>query len=232
MIFYALVTSGVLLLVSLELRSWILLLSSLAIASLPLMEILVGRMALSILRVKWLPHDHELYRILEGIAPQSWRVRLGIRPGPPDAFAGQVGFRSGAIVLTDGMLDLLSEEELRAVLAHEMGHLVEHHSMMRIAALALGLMNIPVGTIMGAALSRRLEYRADEFSVLTTGKPFHLALALLKVAAAKTGSPFLVVGFTPSLREVLGLLSWSPSLKSRLRRIEHMAHKLSAGTIP
>ncbi len=231
MIVYVLVTSGVLLLLSLELGSWILLLSSLATASLPLMGILVGRMVLSTLRISWLPHDHELHRILEGIAPPRWRVRLGIRPGPPDAFAAQVGVRSGAIVLTHGMLDLLSEEELKAVLAHEMCHLVEHHPMIRIAALALSLMNIPVGTIMGAALSRRLEYRADEFSVFVTGRPHHLASALVKVAATKTGNPFLVAGFTPSLRGILGLFSWSPSLKSRLRRIEHVARKLSTGTI-
>ncbi len=227
MIVYALVTSIALFLISLELRSWILLLSSLAVASLPLMEISLGRMVLSLLRVRWLPIDHELYQILEELVPPGWRLKLGIRPGPPDAFAAQMGFRRGAIVLTDGILDLLSEGELKAVLAHEIGHLVEHHSMIRIAALALSLMNVPVGTMMGAALSRRLEYRADDFSVLVTGEPLHLASALVKVATAKTGNPFLVSGFAPSLRGILSVFSWSPSLASRLRRIEGMAHKLS-----
>ncbi len=229
MIVYALIISGVLFLISLELGSWILLLSSLAVASLPLMEISLGRVVLSLLRVRWLPRDHELYRFLEGLVPPRWKVRLGVRPGPPDAFAAPTGFRSGAVVLTEGMLDLLSEEELRAVLAHEIGHLVEHHSMIRIVALALSLMNIPVGIMVGAALSRRLEYRADEFSVFATGNPFHLASALVKVATAKSGNPLLVSGFAPSLRGFLSLFSWRPSLTSRLRRIERMSCRLIRG---
>ncbi len=226
MIALVLAASGLLLLLSLWIESWVLLLLSLLIASFPLAEILLGLAILSLQEVRWFPSDHELVRMLRGLSPPRWRLKLGVKPGPPDAFAVQTGLRSGAVVLTAGMLDLLSEGELEAVLAHEICHLVEHHSMVRIVALVLSLMNIPIGTAAGAALSRRLEYRADEFSVVVTGKPIQLASALVKVAMARAGNSFLVSKFSPSLRRILGLFSWSPSLESRLRRIERISYRL------
>ncbi len=221
---YVLATACLLFLLSLTLDSWILLLLSLSAALLPLVEVLMGRAVLSLMRVRLLPRDHELYRLLDFV-PAGWEVMLGVRRGPPAAYAAQTGFRSGVVVLNDGILDILTDDELGAVLAHEVGHLVEHHSLIRIAALALSVINIPVGTMLGAALSRRLEYRADEFSVVSTGSPHSLASALVKVVAARSGYSILS-GFSPSLNNVLALFSWTPSLESRLRRIEEFSSKV------
>ncbi len=69
--------------------------------------------------------------------------------------------------------------------------------MIWIVALALSLINIPVETLLSATLSRRPEFRADEFSALTTGKLFHLASALVKVVTTRSENPLLVPGFAP-----------------------------------
>src|SRR5215475_1839943 len=132
--------------------------------------------------------------------------RLGIiYSGTPNAFSfGRV--RSDArIVVTSGLLEVLSPEESNAVLAHELGH-VEHwdFAVMTIAALApLLLYQIYVVTekinnarvvAYGAylcylisqyivlMLNRTREFFADHYAACVTQAPAALASALVKIA--------------------------------------------------
>ena len=51
------------------------------------------------------------------------RIRVGIIETPmPNAFAIGKGLRSSTVVVTRGLLDLLDDEELEAVIAHEIAH--------------------------------------------------------------------------------------------------------------
>ncbi len=51
------------------------------------------------------------------------RIRVGISETPmPNAFAIGKGLRSSTVVVTRGLLDLLDDEELEAVIAHEIAH--------------------------------------------------------------------------------------------------------------
>lgn len=51
------------------------------------------------------------------------RIRVGIIETPmPNAFAIGKGLRSSTVVVTRGLLDLLNDEELEAVIAHEIAH--------------------------------------------------------------------------------------------------------------
>ncbi|MFN3337503.1 MAG: M48 family metalloprotease, partial [Thermomicrobium sp.] len=51
------------------------------------------------------------------------RIRVGIIETPmPNAFAIGKGLRSSTVVVTRGLLDLLEDEELEAVIAHEIAH--------------------------------------------------------------------------------------------------------------
>ncbi len=193
----------------------------------PLLDPLLGRAVLSCLDVTWLPGGHPLSERMKALAPEQWRgnIRLGVIKGSPDSFTVSTGLRSRAIILTDGLLDLLDERELSSVLAHEIAHATRGHGLMRTLAFAIGLLNVPAGTALGAALCRKLEYEADELAVRTTGQPLDLAAALVKVTLSqRNGGIRLPLGFAvPSRSLISRLFSWTPPLEERLRRIFRLA---------
>ena len=132
--------------------------------------------------------------------------RIGIiYSGTPNAFSfGRV--RSDAnVVVSQGLLDVLTPEETNAVLAHEIGH-IEHYdfAVMTIAALVpLVLYQIYVfadrinqarviawgayicyilSQYMVLFLNRTREYFADHYAAQVTRKPDLLSSALVKIA--------------------------------------------------
>jgi heat shock protein HtpX len=132
-------------------------------------------------------------------------LRIGIiESGTPNAFAfGRL--RSDArIVVTRGLLDVLTEDEANAVLAHEIGHVAHYDfAVMALAALAPLLLYqlyawsnrvshlrplaysaylaYWVGRFMVLMLNRTREYGADHFSAQVTRAPGNLASALVKI---------------------------------------------------
>jgi Zn-dependent protease with chaperone function len=112
---------------------------------------------------------------------------LGVAPEPalflaqtPIANAFAVGRESPCIVLQTGLIELLDEEELRAILGHELGHIHCGHSVYRLMAL---LMTLVLGRFPGAMMglgdlftlglqvallewSRKAEFSADRAAVL------------------------------------------------------------------
>lgn len=132
--------------------------------------------------------------------------RIGvIQSGTPNAFAfGHVPGNS-RVVVTTGLLEVLTPEEVNAVLAHEMGH-VEHWDfvVMTVAALApLLLYQVYVFTrsnnntraiaytaylwylvsqYIVLSLNRTREYFADHYSAMVTRAPDALSSALVKIA--------------------------------------------------
>jgi heat shock protein HtpX len=132
--------------------------------------------------------------------------RLGvIYSGTPNAFSFGRTPGDARIVVTSGLLDILTPEEANAVLAHELGH-VEHwdFAVMTIAALApLLLYQIYIVTdrinnarvvAYGAylcylvsqyvvlMLNRTREYFADHYAADVTHAPSVLSSALVKIA--------------------------------------------------
>jgi Zn-dependent protease with chaperone function len=132
--------------------------------------------------------------------------RMGIiESGTPNAFAfGRL--RSDArIVVTRGLLDLLTEEEADAVVAHEVGHIAHYDfALMAVAAMAPLLLyqlyiwtrgnnntrivsyaayiSYLAGEFMVLALNRTREYGADHFSACEGHAPNALSSALVKIA--------------------------------------------------
>lgn len=132
--------------------------------------------------------------------------RMGIiESGTPNAFAfGRV--RSDArIVVTRGLLEILTPEEVNAVLAHELGHVAHYDfAVMALAAIApLMLWQIYawtnrmnnqgrivsygaylaywIGQFLVLLLNRTREYGADHFSAEATREPDALSSALVKI---------------------------------------------------
>ncbi|WP_263410915.1 M48 family metalloprotease [Terriglobus tenax] len=132
--------------------------------------------------------------------------RLGvIYSGTPNAFAFGHHRGRASIVVTEGLLQMLTTEEANAVLAHEMGH-VEHNDfiVMTLAAVApMILYQIYawtdrientrviawcayaaywVGQFLVLQINRLREYYADHYSACVTKAPAQLASALVKIA--------------------------------------------------
>ncbi|MCK9595265.1 MAG: zinc metalloprotease HtpX [Candidatus Omnitrophica bacterium] len=80
------------------------------------------------MRVKYLKHQDnpKLFQMVESLAIKAGlpMPRIGIAQiAIPNAFAFGRGVKDGRICVTQGILGLLDDEELKAVLAHEMSHI-------------------------------------------------------------------------------------------------------------
>jgi Zn-dependent protease with chaperone function len=139
--------------------------------------------------------------------PDRVRYRLELRAGGaigPNALA----LPSGIVILTDELArQAKHDDELRAVFAHEVGHIVHRHSMQRlvqssaVAILMMGLFgdvsgaaSLVVGipsVLLDAAYSRELEREADAYACAWMARhqvaPERLADLLKRVTAAEGG---------------------------------------------
>jgi heat shock protein HtpX len=80
------------------------------------------------MRVKYIKREENprLYQMVESLASRANipMPKIGIAQIPlPNAFAFGRGIRDGRVCVTEGVLKLLDEEELKAVLGHELSHL-------------------------------------------------------------------------------------------------------------
>jgi len=136
----------------------------------------------------------------------------------PNAFATGRDYEHAAVAVTQGLLDLMTEQEVEAVIAHELSH-IKHYDMLigtvaasisgAIAMLANFSMlfggededrpNIVVtlilmfimplaATIIQMAVSRNREFMADEGSAKMTGHPEWLQSALSKLDSYARGT--------------------------------------------
>jgi Zn-dependent protease with chaperone function len=113
------------------------------------------------------PKLNRLYSdVLETLdAPERWDLYVS---QTPLANAMAVGFQRPFVVFNSGMLEILDEDERRAVLAHEVGHIMSGHptyTTLAIILLTIGLANIPMGIALLPFELALLEwYRKSEFS--------------------------------------------------------------------
>lgn len=162
-----------------------------------------------------------LYQLVRELATAARMPmpRLYISPAPaPNAFATGRSPRAAIVCCTQGLLDALSERELRAVLAHEMMHvkhretlacsivgtfsgllaglsgflvqnMARRRSFDRILTGCVVLLAPLLAIFVQVAVSRARELRADKDAAELTGDPLGLALALGKLGRGADGSP-------------------------------------------
>lgn len=126
----------------------------------------------------------------------------------PNAFATGRNKNNSAVVLSNSIINLLEEGELKGVIAHELGH-IKHNDILTstIAAMLAGIISYLsniflfsrdedanrgsnilfviltpiIATLLHLAISRVREYAADEFSAKVTNEPQWLIEALKKI---------------------------------------------------
>jgi heat shock protein HtpX len=166
-----------------------------------------------------------LYQIVRDLTTRAGlpMPRLYIIPSEqPNAFATGRSPKHAAVAVTAGITKLLSEDELRGVLAHELAHIRNRDMLTTSIAAAIGAMitwvayfmlwfggddESPLGLIANLALfllaplsasliqlavSRQREYSADATGAEICGNPESLASALLRLEEGAKAIPLQV----------------------------------------
>jgi heat shock protein HtpX len=149
--------------------------------------------------------------------------RLYVIPSDqPNAFATGRNPKHAAVAVTSGITRLLSEDELRGVISHELGHVRNRDILTQSVASAIGAMitwiaylllwfggedDSPLGlvgslalfllapisaSLIQLAISRQREYSADATGAQICGNPESLASALLRLEEGAKAMPMQV----------------------------------------
>lgn len=148
--------------------------------------------------------------------------KVAIAPHPqPNAFATGRNSNNAVVCATQGLLQLVSQDELEGVMAHELGHIKNRDMLLQTisATMAGAITNLarvgilpqarakgrsnPLAALMVVvaplaamiiqfAISRQREFEADEAGAEISGKPLALASALAKMQAGAEATPMAI----------------------------------------
>jgi heat shock protein HtpX len=168
------------------------------------------------------PRLYEMVRDLTTRAGLPMPKLFVIPQEQPNAFATGRNPKHSSVAVTAGIRKLLSEDELRGVLAHELGHVRNRDILLTsvaaaigtaitwiaytllwfggdddsplgaVAAIALVLLAPLAASIIQLAISRQREYSADATGAQLSGNPESLASALLRLESGAQAMPMQV----------------------------------------
>ena len=167
----------------------------------------------------------ELYRMVDRLRQRAGLPMPTVAIAPhaqPNAFATGRNPENAVVCVTEGIMQLISKEELEGVIAHELAHIKNRDMLLQtitatfagaisnIAYMGMffggndeegsnpiaGILMIVVAPIAAMliqmAISRQREFQADRVGAEISGKPMALAGALLKLDAASRQIPMQV----------------------------------------
>jgi heat shock protein HtpX len=168
------------------------------------------------------PKIYEMVRELTTNAKMPMPALYLIPQSQPNAFATGRSPDKAAVAVTAGITQLLSPDELRGVIAHELAHIRNRDTLIQavaatiggaitylgymllwfggddesplslIASLALVLLAPIAASIIQLAISRQREYSADATGAQICGNPESLASALLRLEEGSKAVPMKV----------------------------------------
>jgi heat shock protein HtpX len=173
----------------------------------------------------------ELPRVYEVVERMTQRIGLPmpkiyvIPTDSPNAFATGRNPKHASVAVTQGILNLLNDEELEGVLAHELGHVNNRDILISsIAATIAGAVTFVArfgfffgdrdsrrggllmlilapfaAMLIQLAVSRSREYEADATGAHMTGNPYALASALAKLDGCSRRVPMVATPSTAHL---------------------------------
>jgi heat shock protein HtpX len=185
------------------------------------------RIALAAARAKPVTEEEDprLYQMVRDLTTRAGlpMPKLYVIPQEqPNAFATGRNPKHSAVAVTAGIRKLLTEDELRGVLAHELGHVRNHDILLTsvvasiasaitwigylvlfiggdddsplgiIGPLLLWLLAPIAAAIIQLAISRQREYSADATGAEICGNPESLASALLRLESGAQAVPMQV----------------------------------------
>jgi heat shock protein HtpX len=161
----------------------------------------------------------------------------------PNAFATGRNPDNAVVCVTQGLLSLVTEEELEGVIAHELGHVKNRDMLLQTvtATLAGAVTNLarfgmmapprdgdrPMGPLamlfaplaammLQFAISRTREFKADAVGAEISGQPLALANALLKLDASARRIPMSIPPAMAPLAQVNPLAAFGGAGLTRL----------------
>lgn len=169
------------------------------------------------------------HRMVENLAQQAGepKPRLYVSPSPqPNAFATGRNPSNAAVCVNQGLVDLLSADEMEGVLAHELSHVYNRDILIGsvaatiatavvflsrlgfifgggdrdnfVAQLAMIILGPIAAMMIQFAVTRSRETQADTSGAQLSGKPMALASALQKLEAGGKQLARRGVGGTPA----------------------------------
>jgi heat shock protein HtpX len=182
----------------------------------------------------------ELYRLVRELC-YSARLpvpRLFVSPAiQPNILTVGCSTRSAAMCCTEGLLQVLSAEELRAVIAHELAHVARHDII--VSSWSAGLASLVAFCPLSALLlqltaSSGREYHADAEGALLVGDPMALASALRRIDMQAAALPLRPHGYLAAASHLMiahpfpyggfgRLFITHPPTGERVRRLEALA---------
>src|SRR5229473_1256627 len=171
-----------------------------------------------------------LYEVMERLAAKARlpMPKLYVIPEPaPNAFATGRNPQHASVAVTQGLLELMNDDELEGVIAHELSHVRNYDILVSSIAATLA------GAIMlQLFLSRTREYSADETGARMVGQPYGLISALQKLGAYNQRIPTTSVSPSTSalciVKPLFGsgtlssLFSTHPPLEKRIQALREM----------
>ncbi len=178
------------------------------------------KMALKMSRAQPISEEEapRLYQIVRELSTRAGisMPRLYMIPqDQPNAFATGRNQKHSAVAVTRGITQLLSEDELRGVISHELAHIKHRDILIQsvaatigasityvgymvmfmtdennpLALLAIWLLAPLAATIIQLSISRQREYAADAGGAEISGNPESLASALLRLEQGASDMP-------------------------------------------